>query len=48
MFSAKDATRRPGNLVPMPAAGRSRLTTEQLIYVGRASGWLLVSGLEPR
>jgi predicted ArsR family transcriptional regulator len=26
---------------------RSGLTTEQLIYVGRASGWLVVSGLEP-
>jgi hypothetical protein len=27
---------------------RSGLTTEQLIYVGRAAGWLLVPSLEPR
>lgn len=26
---------------------RPGLTTEQLIYVGRASGWLVISGLEP-
>ena len=26
---------------------RSGLTTEQLIYSGRASGWLVVPGLEP-
>ena len=26
---------------------RSCLTTEQLIYSGRASGWLVVPGLEP-
>ncbi len=26
---------------------RSGLTTEQLIYVGRAHGWLVVPGLEP-
>jgi predicted ArsR family transcriptional regulator len=26
---------------------RSRLTTEQLIYAGRAAGWLLVPSLEP-
>ena len=26
---------------------RSGLTTEQLIYEGRAAGWLLVPGLEP-
>ena len=26
---------------------RSGLTTEQLIYVGRAAGWLVISGLEP-
>jgi predicted ArsR family transcriptional regulator len=27
---------------------RSGLTTEQLIYAGRADGWLVVQGLEPR
>jgi DNA-binding MarR family transcriptional regulator len=27
---------------------RSGLTTEQLIYQGRAEGWLVVPGLEPR
>jgi predicted ArsR family transcriptional regulator len=27
---------------------RSGLTTEQLIYRGRAEGWLLVTSLEPR
>jgi len=27
---------------------RSGLTTEQLIYRGRAEGWLVVPGLEPR
>ncbi len=27
---------------------RSGLTTEQLIYGGRAEGWLVVAGLEPR
>jgi predicted ArsR family transcriptional regulator len=27
---------------------RSGLTTEQLIYVGRAAEWLLVPALEPR
>src|SRR4051794_38926390 len=27
---------------------RTGLTTEQLIYVGRAAGWLVVDGLEPR
>ena len=27
---------------------RSGLTTEQLIYVGRAAGWLEVAVLEPR
>jgi predicted ArsR family transcriptional regulator len=27
---------------------RSGLTTMQLIYVGRAAGWLVVEGLEPR
>jgi hypothetical protein len=27
---------------------RSGLTTEQLIYRGRAEGWLLVASLEPR
>ena len=26
---------------------RSGLTTEQLIYAGRAAGWLIVPGLEP-
>ena len=26
---------------------RTGLTTEQLIYVGRAYGWLVVGGLEP-
>jgi predicted ArsR family transcriptional regulator len=26
---------------------RSGLTTEQLIYAGRASGWLIVPSLEP-
>jgi len=26
---------------------RSGLTTEQLIYVGRAAGWLVVPSLEP-
>ncbi len=26
---------------------RSGLTTEQLIYAGRAAGWLCVPGLEP-
>ncbi len=26
---------------------RSGLSTEQLIYLGRAEGWLLVPGLEP-
>ena len=26
---------------------RSGLTTEQLIYSGRAAGWLVVAGLEP-
>ena len=26
---------------------RSGLTTEQLIYCGRAEGWLVVPGLEP-
>jgi len=26
---------------------RSGLTTEQLIYVGRAAGWLVVQSLEP-
>lgn len=26
---------------------RMGLTTEQLIYAGRAAGWLLVPGLEP-
>jgi predicted ArsR family transcriptional regulator len=26
---------------------RSGLTTEQLIYVGRAAGWLVVPNLEP-
>ena len=26
---------------------RSGLTTEQLIYRGRAEGWLVVAGLEP-
>jgi hypothetical protein len=26
---------------------RSGLTTEQLIYAGRASGWLVVPNLEP-
>ena len=26
---------------------RSGLTTEQLIYVGRATGWLVVPSLEP-
>ena len=27
---------------------RSGLTTEQLIYAGRAGGWLVVPSLEPR
>jgi hypothetical protein len=27
---------------------RSGLTTEQLIYTGRAEGWLVVPGLEPQ
>jgi predicted ArsR family transcriptional regulator len=27
---------------------RSGLTTEQLIYVGRAGGWLEIASLEPR
>jgi len=27
---------------------RSGLTTEQLIYAGRAAGWLVVPALEPR
>ena len=26
---------------------KSRLTTEQLIYAGRAAGWLVVPSLEP-
>ena len=40
---------RPGtakrHLADMRA--RSGLTTEQLIYTGRAGGWLVVSSLEP-
>jgi predicted ArsR family transcriptional regulator len=28
--------------------GRSGLSTEQLIYAGRAAGWLVVPSLEPR
>ena len=27
---------------------RAGLTTEQLIYLGRAEGWLFVPGLEPQ
>lgn len=27
---------------------RAGLTTEQLIYLGRAEGWLVVPGLEPQ
>ena len=34
------------HLADLPA--RSGLTTEQLIYRGRAEGWLVVPSLEPR
>jgi predicted ArsR family transcriptional regulator len=34
------------HLADLPA--RSGLTTEQLIYSGRAAGWLVVPSLEPR
>ncbi len=30
-----------------PAWARSGLTTEQLIYRGRAEGWLVIPSLEP-
>jgi predicted ArsR family transcriptional regulator len=33
------------HLADLPA--RSGLTTEQLIYAGRAEGWLVVASLEP-
>ena len=32
---------------PADLRARSGLTTEQLIYRGRAEGWLVVEGLEP-
>jgi DNA-binding NarL/FixJ family response regulator len=40
---------RPGTVKRHLADPRARsgLTTEQLIYAGRAAGWLLVPGLEP-
>ena len=40
---------RPSTVKPHLAdlRARSGLTTEQLIYSGRASGWLVVPGLEP-
>jgi DNA-binding NarL/FixJ family response regulator len=40
---------RPGTVKRHLADLRARLglTTEQLIYLGRAEGWLLVSSLEP-
>jgi DNA-binding NarL/FixJ family response regulator len=40
---------RPSTVKRHLADLRSRmgLTTEQLIYVGRAAGWLVISGLEP-
>ena len=41
---------RPGTVKRHLADLRARtgLTTEQLIYSGRASGWLIVPSLEPR
>jgi hypothetical protein len=41
---------RPGTMKRHRAdlRARSGLTTEQLIYVGRARGWLIVPGLETR
>jgi predicted ArsR family transcriptional regulator len=41
---------RPGTAKPHLAdlRARSGLTTEQLIYRGRAEGWLVVPSLEPR
>jgi DNA-binding NarL/FixJ family response regulator len=41
---------RPSTVKRHPAdlRARSGLTTEQLIYRGRAEGWLLVPSLEPR
>jgi predicted ArsR family transcriptional regulator len=52
--SVSDAARRVGirpstvkrHLADLRA--RSGLTTEQLIYAGRAAGWLVVPSLEPR
>jgi predicted ArsR family transcriptional regulator len=52
--SVSDAARRVGirpstvkrHLADLRA--RSGLTTEQLIYSGRAEGWLVVPSLEPR
>ncbi len=37
----------PCPLSGVPAPIPSGLTTEQLIYSGRAEGWLIVPGLEP-
>jgi len=40
---------RPGTVKRHPAdlRARSGLTTERLIYAGRAAGWLVVPALEP-
>ncbi|MDQ3127438.1 MAG: hypothetical protein M3Q66_03130 [Chloroflexota bacterium] len=51
--SVRDAARlvgiRPGTVKRHLAdlRARSGLTTAQLIYRGRAEGWLIVPGLEP-
>jgi hypothetical protein len=51
--SVSDAARlggiRPSTVKRHPAdlRARSGLTTEQLIYAGRAGGWLVVPSLEP-
>jgi predicted ArsR family transcriptional regulator len=51
--SVQDAAKRVG-IRPSTAKrhladlrARSGLSTEQLIYVGRAAGWLVVPSLEP-
>jgi predicted ArsR family transcriptional regulator len=48
--AARSVGIRPGTVKRHLAdlRARSGLTTEQLIYSGRAGGWLVVPSLEPR
>ena len=47
-FPGQHRIEEAGSKLIADLRARSGLTTEQLIYAGRAGGWLVVPSLEPR